>query len=82
MPATKIALIFYTMIKNQVEYDETIWAARDPRRRKDWKQNSNGKPNNSATNLSPSNPRLHNELVRTAGVPWSLADCMTYFALC
>jgi hypothetical protein len=27
--AHKIAVIFYTMIKNQVEYDETIWDARD-----------------------------------------------------
>jgi len=26
--AHKIAVIFYTMIKNQVEYDETIWDAR------------------------------------------------------
>ncbi len=27
--ARKIAIIFYTMIKTQVEYDETIWAKRD-----------------------------------------------------
>jgi hypothetical protein len=27
--AHKIAVIFYTMVKNQVEYDETIWSARD-----------------------------------------------------
>jgi len=25
----KIAVIFYTMVKNQVEYDETLWATRD-----------------------------------------------------
>jgi hypothetical protein len=30
--AHKIALIFYTMVKNQVEYDETIWATRDNQR--------------------------------------------------
>jgi transposase len=30
----KIAVIFYTMIKNQVEYDETIWEARDAQREK------------------------------------------------
>jgi len=30
--AHKIALIFYTMVKNQVEYDETLWAARDAQR--------------------------------------------------
>lgn len=32
--AHKIATIFYTMVKNQVEYDESIWAARDARRQK------------------------------------------------
>src|SRR5712691_10944632 len=32
--------------------------------RKGSKQNSNGKPNNWATNWSPSNPRLHNEPVQ------------------
>jgi transposase len=25
--AHKIAVIFYTIVKNQVEYDETVWAA-------------------------------------------------------
>jgi hypothetical protein len=32
--AHKIAVIFYTMVKNQVEYDETLWAARDAEREK------------------------------------------------
>lgn len=32
--AHKIAIIFYTMVKNQVEYDETIWASRDTHRTK------------------------------------------------
>jgi transposase len=27
--AHKIAVIFYTMVKNQVEYEESIWATRD-----------------------------------------------------
>ena len=27
--AHKIAVIFYTIVKNQVEYDETVWAAHD-----------------------------------------------------
>jgi hypothetical protein len=27
--AHKIAVIFYSMVKNQVEHDETIWDARD-----------------------------------------------------
>ena len=30
--AHKIAVIFYTMIKNQTEYDETIWEQRDAQR--------------------------------------------------
>jgi hypothetical protein len=30
--AHKIAVIFYIMVKNQVEYDETIWATRDLKR--------------------------------------------------
>jgi hypothetical protein len=34
--AHKIALVFYTMVKNQVEYDETIWAVRDAKRQKSW----------------------------------------------
>jgi hypothetical protein len=32
--AHKIAVIFYIMVKNQVEYNETIWAARDAEREK------------------------------------------------
>jgi transposase len=32
--AHKIALIFYTMVKKQVEYDETIWTTRDAQREK------------------------------------------------
>jgi len=32
--AHKIAVVFYTMVKHQVEYDETIWAARDAERQK------------------------------------------------
>ncbi|MFZ1053954.1 MAG: hypothetical protein WBV26_12870 [Candidatus Sulfotelmatobacter sp.] len=32
--AHKIAVIFYTMVKKQVEYDETIWDARDAQRKK------------------------------------------------
>jgi transposase len=31
--AHKIAIIFYTMVKNQVEYDATMWEARDQQRR-------------------------------------------------
>ena len=32
--AHKIAVIFYTMVKNQVEYDETTWRARDAQKEK------------------------------------------------
>jgi hypothetical protein len=32
--ARKIAVIFYTMVKNQVEYDSTKWAQNDLRRHK------------------------------------------------
>jgi hypothetical protein len=32
--AHKIAVVFYTIVKNQVEYDETIWASWDVERQK------------------------------------------------
>src|SRR6266700_1500284 len=32
--AHKIAIIFYTMVKKQVEYDATLWAERDAQREK------------------------------------------------
>ena len=32
--AHKIAIIFYTLVRNQVEYDESIWAKRDAEREK------------------------------------------------
>src|SRR5271169_2057474 len=32
--AHKIAIIFYTMVKKQVEYDDTLWAERDAQREK------------------------------------------------
>ena len=32
--AHKIAIIFYTMVKHQVEYDATLWAERDTMREK------------------------------------------------
>jgi transposase len=32
--AHKIAIIFYTLVKNQVEYDSTLWAERDTAREK------------------------------------------------
>jgi|SRR5450755_186860 transposase len=32
--AHKLAIIFYTVVTKQVEYDESIWAARDAQRQK------------------------------------------------
>src|SRR5215471_9758926 len=32
--APKIAIVFYTIVKRQLEYDETIWATRDINRQK------------------------------------------------
>ncbi len=32
--AHKIAIIFYTLVKRQVEYDATLWAERDAAREK------------------------------------------------
>lgn len=31
--AHKVAIIFYTMVKNQVEYDASLWAKRDVKRK-------------------------------------------------
>ena len=36
--AHKIAIIFYTLVKNQVEYDESIWELRDTRRQQRYEQ--------------------------------------------
>ncbi len=63
--AHKIVVIFYAMVKQQVEYDETLWDAREAQRRNGWGQNSNAKPNYCATNLFPSGLWPHNEPVRT-----------------
>jgi transposase len=32
--AHKIAVIFYTMVRKQIEYDDSIWAKRDAEREK------------------------------------------------
>ena len=32
--AHKIAILFYTLVRRQVEYDETLWAARNAERQK------------------------------------------------
>ena len=59
--AHKIAVIFYTVIKNQVEYDETIWNARDAEREKRLQAKLTA---SETTSSFPLDPRLHNELVR------------------
>jgi hypothetical protein len=49
--AHKLAIIFYTMVKKQVEYDGSLWAARDaPSVRNASNRNSDGRRSNSATN--------------------------------
>ena len=48
--AHKIAVIFYTMVKKQVEYDASIWAKKTPNETNDSMRNSNGKRNNAGTN--------------------------------
>jgi transposase len=50
--AHKIAIVFYTMVKNQVEYDETIWATRDIKRQKHLEAKLNGKQSNPDMNSS------------------------------
>ena len=32
--AHKIAIIFYTLVTKQIEYDDSVWAARDAQRQK------------------------------------------------
>ena len=61
--AHKIAVIFYTMVKNQVEYDETIWDARDAQREKRLQAKLKRQAKQLGYELVPSNPRLHNHCV-------------------
>ena len=71
--AHKIAVIFYTMVKNQVEYDETLWAARDAQRERRLEAKLKRQAKQLSYELVPIDPRLHNEPVLPAGVPWKLA---------
>jgi hypothetical protein len=78
--AHKIAIIFYTMIKNQVEYDATLWAQADAQREKRFEQKLRGRLSNAATNWSPSmkNPprnRLDQE-------PWGLHSSRAVLTFC
>jgi hypothetical protein len=68
--AHKIAVMFYTMIKNQVEYDETIWDARDAQREKRLEAKLKRQAKQLGFELVPSNSRLHNDPIQRGGVPW------------
>jgi hypothetical protein len=57
------------MVENQVEFDETLWATRDAQREKRLEAKLKRQAKRLATNLSASNPRLHNEPVQREGVP-------------
>ena len=63
-PPTKSQSSFTPWSKNKSNMTRPSGTRETYSGRKGWVQNSNGKPNNSATNLSPSNPKLHNELTQ------------------
>jgi len=65
--AHKIAVIFYTMVKKQVEYDETLCALRDAQREKRLGAKLKRQAKQLGYELVPSNPRLHNEPVQPEG---------------
>ena len=50
--AHKIAIIFYTLVRRQLEYDETIWAARNAERQKRLEQNLKRQAGRWATSSS------------------------------
>jgi len=57
--AHKLAVIFYTMVKNQVEYDASLGQNATGCARSGWKPNSTNKPPSAATNSyqgTPPNP--------------------------
>jgi hypothetical protein len=55
--AHKIAVIFYTMVKNQAEYDETIWATRDAAREKRLESRLNRQAKQLGYKLVPIEPQ-------------------------
>ena len=66
--AHKIAVIFYTMVTKQVEYDDTIWATRAMQVvRKDSRPGSNGKPSYSVISWCQSRQnRLRRQFLRVS----------------
>jgi transposase len=55
--AHKIAVIFYTMVKNQVEYDETLWTARDVQRERRFEAKLKRQAKQLGYELVPIEPR-------------------------
>jgi hypothetical protein len=55
--AHKIAVIFYTMVKNQVEYDESIWATRDAHRERRFETKLKRQAKQLGYQLVPIEPR-------------------------
>jgi hypothetical protein len=55
--AHKIAVIFYTMVKNQVEYDETIWDTRDAQREKGFEAKLKRQAKQLGCQLEPIEPQ-------------------------
>ncbi|MGA9879825.1 MAG: hypothetical protein WBQ15_13785 [Candidatus Sulfotelmatobacter sp.] len=81
--AHKIAVIFYTMVEKQVEYDETIWDARDAQRKK--KVRSKTQAASQTTGLPTCTHRTPGRITNrlsTREFLGSLADDMIYYALC
>jgi hypothetical protein len=64
--AHKIAIIFYTMVKKQVEYDASLWAQRDAERENVSKRNSNGGLSISAANRCPSKKNVLRNCLNSA----------------
>jgi transposase len=54
--AHKIAIIFYKLVKNQVEYDETIWSARDAARQKRFEEKVKRQARKLGFELVPAQP--------------------------
>jgi len=62
--ARKIAVIFYTMVKGQIEYDEGLWAQQDEQRQKRFEAKLKRQAQNSAISWCPLPPKPQHH------VPW------------
>jgi len=54
---TLFAVISYTMVKNQVEYDETLWAARGAERGQRWQAKLKRQAKQLGYDLVPIEPK-------------------------